>query len=127
MASLSSEDGWAPSEGSISQQIDGDQTIVSLKKGSNQVAVVGQPFSVPLSVTVTDGSGKPLTGVTVTFAAPDTGPSGTFARMPTAVTNSKGAAQVRFSANNIAGSYSVTASTPGAGNSVDFTLTNAPG
>ena len=66
----------------------------------------------------------------VTFTAPASGASGTFAgrRAATATTNSSGVATAAaFTANATAGSYSVTASVSGVATPASFSLTNTAG
>src|SRR6185295_6907752 len=69
-------------------------------------------------------------GVSVTFTAPPSGASSTFAGgLPvfTTTTNASGIATTPIlTANNLAGSYSITASVAGAGNA-SFNLTNTAG
>ncbi|MDQ6705372.1 MAG: hypothetical protein M3Z85_05340, partial [Acidobacteriota bacterium] len=79
-------------------------------------------------VSVKDMTGNPVSGVTVTFAAPSTGASGSFAGgANTAVTNAAGvAASMIFTANATAGSYTVAATIPGGAAPAVFTLTNSP-
>jgi hypothetical protein len=71
-----------------------------------------------------------MNGVTVTFTAPASGPSGTFPGgllTVTAVTDVAGVAQAPlFTANGLSGSYEVTATVTGGTNSAKFALTNAP-
>jgi hypothetical protein len=106
----------------------GAPTTVSVVSGSAQSATVGQAFSNPLVALVTDANANPVPGATVTFTAPATGASGTFAnvsRITTAVTGANGQATSSvFTANTTAGTYSVSA-TATAG-STTFTLTNTP-
>ena len=72
-------------------------------------AAVGMPFTSPLTALVEDSSGNPVSGVTVTFAAPATGASAALSSA-IAVTNASGIASVLATANGTTGSYSVTAS-----------------
>ncbi|HEV2273362.1 MAG TPA: hypothetical protein VGR96_04310, partial [Acidobacteriaceae bacterium] len=51
---------------------------IAVAKGSSQSALVGQAFGLPLSVVVMAGN-NPLQGEPVTFSAPASGASGTFA------------------------------------------------
>jgi uncharacterized repeat protein (TIGR01451 family) len=97
----------------------------SATAGTPQSAVVNTNFATQLQATLTE-SGRPVSGVTVTFTAPASGASATFPSGNTAVTDANGRASVTVKANTIAGSYSVTAS---AGRlSASFDLTNlAPG
>jgi trimeric autotransporter adhesin len=102
--------------------------------GTPQSAGVGSTFGTALAATATESCGacaSVVPGVTVTFMAPGSGPSGTFAGgVNTAVTNSSGlATAAAFTANMIAGGpYNVTASatTPdqAAPASANFSLTN---
>ncbi len=83
--------------------------------GTPQTAHVNTAFAA-LVATVKDSSGNPVSGATVTFAAPTSGASGTFGGSNTATvaTNSSGVAtSPTFTANTIAGSYTVTASVAG--------------
>jgi hypothetical protein len=89
---------------------------------------VGAAFAAPLVATVTKG-GTASSGVVVTFAAPASGASGTFAGgVNTATTNASGVAtSAVFAANTKAGAYAVTASAPGAKMAASFSLTNNAG
>jgi hypothetical protein len=94
--------------------------------GDAQHSITTVPFSKPFQVAAVDSQGSPAEGVTIDFAAPDSGPSGTFADTGTnttsAVSDASGVATTSiFTANDQAGSYLVSASAPGAG-SVDFNL-----
>lgn len=114
----------------------GDSTVpavLSIGDGSlqaaqieNQMTQVNTAFRIPLSVTVLDGQNNYMPGVTVTFTAPDTGASGTFANgttATTAITNSTGVAtSSAFTANGTDGTYFVTVSVGGLTNA--FTLQN---
>ena len=61
---------------------------ITATNGSGQSAAINTAFAARLVATVKDAGGNPLNGVTVTFAAPATGASGTFAGgVNTAVTN----------------------------------------
>ena len=93
--------------------------------GTPQSAERGTTFASKLRATVKDEGGNVLSGVTVTFAAPGSGPSGTFAGgVTTAVTDGSGVAtSADFTANSLVGSYQVTASVPGVAAAI-FSLTN---
>ncbi|MHB1773809.1 MAG: hypothetical protein ACYCST_19110, partial [Acidimicrobiales bacterium] len=103
-------------------------TIYALD-GSGQAALVGTAFAAGLAVEVVGAT--PSSSVSVTFLAPASGPSGTFAgagtsAAVTAITSSAGTADLTappFVANTIAGTYSVYASISGASPAV-FSLTN---
>jgi len=93
----------------------------SIARGAadGQSTAVGTRFSIPLAVTVTDENGNPVTGATVTFTAPRTGPSGRFARAKKRAsrivrvkTNGKGIAVAPpFTANASTGGYAVVVQT----------------
>ncbi len=104
----------------------GSITVVS---GTPQSATISTAFAAPLVAVVKDAGGNPVSGVTVTFAAPGTGASGTFAGgVNTATTNSSGiATSAVFTANSTAGSYSVSASASGVSTPATFSLTNNVG
>ena len=95
--------------------------------GTPQTANVNTDFAQPLGLTVTDAGGNPVQGITVIFSSPSSGPSANFANSATATTDASGHASVNASANTIAGSYTVTASVPGAGTAASFALTNKAG
>ena len=84
--------------------------VLSIGTGSNQAAQIGHAFGTPLTVVVLDGNNQYFPGATVTFTAPASGASGTFANgtnVTTAVTGSTGlATSSTFTANGTAGSYS---------------------
>jgi hypothetical protein len=93
--------------------------------GSGQSAFVGAAFSGRLLATVTAG-GSPMSGVVVTFTAPTSGASGTFAGgVNTAMTDDRGvAASPVFTANATIGNYAVTAAVSGASTPASFNLAN---
>ena len=104
-------------------------TIYALD-GSGQAALVGTAFAAGLAVEVVGAA--PSSSVSVTFLAPASGPSGTFAgagtsATATGTTSSAGTASVTappFVANTIAGSYSVYASISTVATPAVFSLTN---
>lgn len=100
---------------------------IAVVSGSSQSAKINTAFTNPLKAVVKDASGNPISGTTVTFAAPSTGPSGSFAgNVKTAVTDNTGTAtSATFTANSNVGTYSVTATAGSA--STTFSLTNTPG
>jgi hypothetical protein len=95
-------------------------TIIAVS-GTPQSTAAGTTFGSPLSAKVTDSKGNPLAGFAVTFTAPASGPSATFASS-SAITNSSGIATAMAIANGIAGAYRVTASSGSV--STPFTLDN---
>jgi uncharacterized protein len=108
----------------------GTPASITATAGTPQSATVGTAYSVKMSAVVNDASNNPVAGVTVTFTAPSTGATGTFANgthVKTAVTAANGVAVASvFTANTKAASYTVTAtvsSLPPA----NFSLTNTAG
>jgi hypothetical protein len=104
---------------------------LTLASGTPQSAKLGTPFADPLQVTLANTNGCPITtplaGIAVTFAAPGSGPSGTFsASGSNAVlvgTNAAGSATAsQLTANTVAGGYQVVASSDYG--SVSFSLVN---
>jgi hypothetical protein len=96
--------------------------------GSGQTSTVSTPFAEAFTVNVVNTSGQPVSGALVTFTAPASGASGTFAGGLTSVvvaTDASGTATApAFTANGVTGSYNVIASTPGAAVSANFAITN---
>ena len=86
---------------------------------ANQTMTVGQLAAVPFQMTVQDVYGDPVSGATITFSAPASGASGTFAgtgnNTATAVSDGSGfVAAPSFTGNTTAGSYTVVATVPSA-------------
>jgi M6 family metalloprotease-like protein/uncharacterized repeat protein (TIGR01451 family) len=100
----------------------GSPTSIAATGGTPQSTLIGAAFPNALQATVKDQAGNPVTGVTVTFTAPASGPSASLSNS-TVVTNSSGVASVTATANAVPGSYAVTA-TVGVF-STTFSLTNA--
>jgi hypothetical protein len=96
--------------------------------GTPQSAVINTQYAAPFSATVADSGMNPVSGVTVTFRAPASGPSGIFAggqSTVTAVTNAAGiATSPLFTANGIQGSFTVSALVTGVPLPAVFSLTN---
>jgi hypothetical protein len=105
----------------------GQASVIAISSGSGQSAARSASFAKPLVVLVTDSEGNPVSGNGVTFTAPSTGASGTFAGTSNTsyngVSGSDGKVSVTVKANATKGSYHVTASGSGTG-SVSFSLTN---
>ena len=97
----------------------------------SQSATVSSNFATALQATVKDASGNPVSGISVTFTAPGTGPSGTFSGSITASsnTNSSGVATAPIlTANSQAGGpYTVTAMVAGVATPANYSLTNTAG
>jgi protocatechuate 3,4-dioxygenase beta subunit len=90
--------------------------MLKIVAGSPQTAQLEKPFQTELQVTLANRNGCPLTGqlagIWVDFSAPASGTSGTFAssgtNRATVGTNAEGVATApTFTANDVAGSYSV--------------------
>jgi len=106
------------------------EVITPAPQSTPQSVAIGQLFTI-LQVTVTN-NGAAVGNVTVTFTAPSSGASGTFAPngtlTDTETTNQGGVATAgSFQANSIAGNYSVTASVSGVSTPATFVLTNLTG
>lgn len=102
-----------------------------LVAGSPQTTQVGRAFQTTFQVVLANTNGCPVTGVlsgvAVTFSAPTTGPSGTFAasatNQVTIGTDATGTATATvFNAGHVAGAYAVSASS--AYGTVPFALSN---
>jgi len=106
----------------------GQPANINATSGSSQGAIVGAQASASMSATVTDSNGHGVSGQSVTFTAPSSGASGTFAggsSTTQATTDSNGVATAAaFTANSTPGSYTVSATVAGVGGSASFTLTN---
>jgi streptogramin lyase len=103
---------------------------ITATSGTPQNAAVGTAFATALQATVLDQYGNPVNGVIVTFAAPATGPGGSFAGglISTATTNASGVASaLAFTANTVAGNYNVTTTVTRLSKGTSFSLTNTPG
>jgi predicted outer membrane repeat protein len=96
-----------------------------------QSTTVGYDFNTTLLAHVTDAYGNPVPGVSVFYFAPTSGASGSFKGgnvvATIAQTNTEGYAAPTFTANTVAGSYSVSAFANGVSKSIFFNLTNLPG
>ncbi len=99
-------------------------STVKASAGSGQSAVVGTAFATALTTLVVDLNGNPVSGATVTYAAPASGASATLSS-PTATTNAFGIATVTATANSTTGAYNVTASVTNGSSTATFALTNS--
>jgi len=99
---------------------------ISATAGTPQTTNINTAFATQLQATVRDSGSAPIEGIGVTFTAPASGASGTFANSTTttnATTDVNGVATASvFTANSIAGTYNVVAST--ASLNANFSLTN---
>lgn len=95
--------------------------------GTPQSTMVNTDY-LPMSVTLTDAGGNPISEQTITFTAPGSGASGTFTGpvlTATASTDQNGVATVpTFHANTVAGSFNLNAALGGV--STNFALNNLP-
>jgi hypothetical protein len=108
----------------------GPPATIAAWTGTPQSAATNTDFGVLLVAVVRDTSTNGVQGVTVTFAAPGSGASGTFNGSTTAsaLTDNNGLAIApRLRANGVSGTYSVTATVSGVGSSAAFTMTNTGG
>ncbi len=105
-----------------------DPPTLTVAGGSSQSATVGTAFAAPLSVLVADDAGNPRVGASVAFTAPaaNAGATGTFPALAgsvTVTTDTNGVATApAFTANNVEGSYAVTASTTNSGGTTSVAL-----
>jgi Zn-dependent metalloprotease len=107
----------------------GSPAILTVMSGSGQEAVPLTAFTAPLVPLLTDQYYNPIPGVDVTFTAPLTGASGTFADTSSnethVITGSDGlAVSPIFTANAASGSYTVNATTTGVTSPASFLLKN---
>jgi hypothetical protein len=96
---------------------------LSIVSGSDQSATVGAAFAAPLVVSVSSAFGEPVAGGLVDFAAPTLGASASLSTRRARIA-ANGQASDTATANDVAGTYQVLASTGGAGLDVSFRLTN---
>jgi hypothetical protein len=109
----------------------GSPSTVQITSGGSQSVGISLAFA-PLTVTVLDSGQNPVQNAVVTFQAPGTGASGTFANSgtntTTATANASGLAIASpYTANTIAGADVVTATVAGVSVPATFALTNLAG
>ena len=92
--------------------------------GNNQSTPAGSAFAAPLMVTVASPFGEPVAGGRVTFSAPTTGASASFAGNPAPI-GPDGRASATATANTVPGASAVTAPARGAPGAAGFILSNA--
>jgi hypothetical protein len=98
--------------------------------GILQSTTINSTFTGSLQAKVKDASNGPISGAAVTFTAPSNGASGAFSGSASVTVNTDVtgvATALALTANAIAGSYTVVASTPGSTATASFSLTNQPG
>jgi hypothetical protein len=104
---------------------------IEINTGNNQIELINGTYANPLVATVFDMGGNPVPGVSVTFTAPTTGATGTFAQASnntdTETTDANGnATTTAFTANGNYGPFNVAANFTGnAGSAVQFALINS--
>jgi hypothetical protein len=102
---------------------------ITISAGNNQSALINTAFSSALSATVLDAGSNPIVGASVTFSAPSSGASGTFAGSSTYATTSAAgglATSGAFTANSTPGGYSVEVSAGSADANVSLTNSYTP-
>jgi YVTN family beta-propeller protein len=102
-------------------------TTVTIDGGDNQTAATGHGFAAPLSVTVTDGYGNPVSNAVVSFtillASTGTANFGGTSQTGTATTNTSGVATATtLDAGTTTGAVAVSATTPSASGPVGATF-----
>ncbi len=109
--------------------VPGTATTIAATAGTPQSTRTGTAFPATFSARVRDAAGNATKGVPVTWSAPVSGASGTFAvDGSTATTDSNGVATSGiFTANTVAGSYTVVASLPAGIATATFSLINTVG
>ena len=116
---VSRAQGTAPDIGAFESQ----GFTINATSGSGQSAAKGATFSAPLVATVTPvNSLEPVVGGTITFHSPSSGASATVGGPVTIA--SDGTASVVATANNVDGSYNVTADASGIASSAIWGLGN---
>jgi hypothetical protein len=101
---------------------------VAALAGGGQSATVATTFAAPLMAQVTDQYGNPVPGVLVVFQGPDSGAGASFVGGATAIADANGQVSKAFTANTVAGGYTLTALAAGGSNPVTSypNLTNTP-
>jgi YVTN family beta-propeller protein len=110
-----------PSHRSLVESIAGKPVIITAVSGSGQSAVVGQAFSNPLVVAITDAGGLPVPNAAVTFS----GGNVSFAKGGKATTNESGEASMTVKPT-ASGPLLVEASVNGVSSAALFSLTGTP-
>ena len=100
--------------------------VLSPSSGSGQSTLLNTAFGAALVVQVTaNNPGEPVQGGQINFTAPASGASANLSPANPVTIAADGTASVTATANGIAGSYEVTATTAGATSPAVFDLTNA--
>ncbi|HEX4355709.1 MAG TPA: Ig-like domain-containing protein, partial [Polyangiales bacterium] len=101
-------------------------TLIAVRAGNAQSTVVDTAFATALDVLVTDTFGNPVPNAAVSFSVPGAGASAVLSAYG-ASTDANGHVVVTASANTLAGTYDVVATTPGSTTPASFSLTNSAG
>jgi hypothetical protein len=125
---------WGPLRNRLNELAKYDAGLsanITARQGGSQMVAANTAFPGVLQAVVTDVSGNAVSGATVMFSAPASGPSATFDGVLTASvpTDSSGVATAPpLIANSLDGGYTVTANVVGAGEApAYFSLMNTPG
>jgi adhesin/invasin len=105
----------------------GTASSITVLAGSGQSAPIGAPYATPLKASVRDSQGNGVSGIPVTFTAPVSGASVTFAGSSAVITDSTGVAAVSVTANSQVGAFQITATAPGITGQAVFSLINING
>jgi uncharacterized repeat protein (TIGR01451 family) len=110
----------------------GQPDSISILQGSPQHAKPLTSFRIPIQVAVLDSLGSPVNGISVTFTAPSSGPSGSFIDTGTQeiidVTTENGIASASsFTANIFLGDYDIFATVGGGITPALFEFSNSNG
>lgn len=114
--------GGAPARFALTNQPDAPARLTASPLATPQSAAVTTGYAAPLTAIVTDQLGNGVPGVTVSFAAPAAGATGTLSA-PSAITDAAGRASVTIIAGTTAGAFEVAASAATLAD-VAFGLTN---
>jgi uncharacterized protein (TIGR03437 family) len=104
----------------------GAPAAIQVVSGTPQSTPINLDFSDSLRVRVVDQLGNGISGATVTYSAPASGPSASFSPS-TAATDQQGFAQVTATANITEGTYFVSATASGVSTHAAFSLQNVQG
>ena len=114
--------------GAYEYRVPGLATQIIIVGGDDQYTPPGKSFALPLQVAALDAQGTPVSGISIDFTAPASGPSGLFTNNTITinkVTGINGTADSGiFTANGESGKYKVTASSASIPQSVEFNLRN---
>ncbi len=100
-------------------------SAITVLAGSGQTATVNSAYHAPLQAVVTDADGNPVSGITVVFTLPTSGPGGSFTGSATVLTNANGVASAPgVMANTQAGTFIVRALVAGVASGARFSLSS---